>query len=73
MDGASGTPVPPVSAPAPFPVAADLRGLVEYVAERLDVGGPGDNWLELHFQDGRLRKIYRHEKVAAKALAERFA
>jgi hypothetical protein len=59
------------SAPA-FPI--DLRGLLEHVAERLDVGGAGTHRLEIEFRDGRLTRFFRHEgPIGATALAERFA
>ena len=60
------------SAPAPFPVAADLRGILEYVAERLDVGA-GEWRVELHFSDGRLRRMFRHDgPIKASVVDERF-
>jgi hypothetical protein len=74
MEGASPTGGHERTGDAPsFPIAADLRGILEWVAERLDVGGAGDNRLELLYRDGRLVKVCRHENLGAKALEERFA
>jgi hypothetical protein len=58
------------TSPTPFPIAADLRGLLEYIAERLEAGGPGDWRLELSFTDGHFRRLYIHQgPITASALA----
>jgi len=48
-------------------LSPDTRALMELVAERLDVGS-GTTRLEAEFQDGRLLRVHRHEKLAATAL-----
>ena len=55
--------------------AADLspgaRMMLEGIAEHLDLG-VGSTRLESVFEDGELRYIYRHERVDAADVDERF-
>jgi hypothetical protein len=48
-------------------VAPDVRSIAELLAERLDVAR-GATRLEFEFQDGRLLRVHRHERIAATAL-----
>ena len=48
-------------------LAPPTRSLAEVLAERLDLA-VGHTRLELEFEDGRLLRIHRHEKIAATAL-----
>lgn len=48
--------------PTPSDVPPDLRGLLEYIAERLNLA-VGDTRLEAIFADGKLRYLYRHERL----------
>jgi hypothetical protein len=59
------------ASPPAFPV--DLRGLLEYVAERLDAGGPGKWRILIELEDGSLRCVSREDfRIPATALAARF-
>ena len=53
-------------------VTPDARALLELVAERLDAGS--GHWrIDLEFQDGRLRRCFRHEgPLGANELEFRF-
>jgi hypothetical protein len=49
-------------------IAPDARSLAEVLAERLDAGR--GNWrLEFEFEDGRLRRVHRHETLGTASLA----
>lgn len=48
-------------------VPPDARSLLEVLAERLDLAS-GTTRLEAEFQDGRLLRVHRHEKLAAGGL-----
>jgi hypothetical protein len=52
----------PGDAPRPLDIPPDLRGLLEYVAERLNLA-VGDTRVEAIFADGTLRYLYRHERL----------
>lgn len=51
-------------------IAPDARSLAEVLAERLDAGR-GAWTLEFVFEDGRLRRVHRHETLVPASL-ERF-
>jgi hypothetical protein len=49
--------------PTPAPdIPPDLRGLLEYAAERLNLG-VGDVRFEVILADGRFRYLFRHERL----------
>jgi hypothetical protein len=48
----------------PFELPDFVRASIESVARFMRVGATGHGTLELQFQDGRLRRWYRHEGPA---------
>jgi hypothetical protein len=48
--------------PTPPDVPPDLRGLLEYVAERLNLT-VGDARLEVIYANGLVRQLFRHERL----------
>ena len=48
-------------------LSPSTRSLAEVLAERLDLA-VGHTRLELEYEDGRLLRIHRHEKIAVTAL-----
>lgn len=57
--------------PERLPRAVDAVRLLELAAELLDLTA-GDTRLEAIFADGKLRYIYRHERLDREQVAERF-
>jgi hypothetical protein len=48
-------------------VAPDIRSLAELLAERLDLAR-GPTRIEFEFEDGRLLRVHRHERIPATGL-----
>lgn len=59
---------PQMETHAPTDVPPDLRRLLEYLAERLNLTR-GDCRLEVLFADGAVRQLFRHERVDAADIA----